>query len=171
VRSTGGNRLVSATPRARQGIANQVGAKCSLTTEVGHKEVSSGAQFRGVLRDLTKLEMRHSAVDTDIAHAIEKFTALAIAAPGAEQFSDPLTLFPLSEAATLIVEHLLNQRGMRWELFRTEVGKGQITNQASSGRVLGELCYRKCEMLITNDLCLSVGVFEPVPLTNPLTAV
>lgn len=28
---------------------------------------------------------------------------------------------------------------MRWELFRTKVGKGQITNQVGSGRVLGEL--------------------------------
>ena len=113
-----------------------------MTTKVGHKEVSSGAQFHGMLRDLTKLEMRHPTIDTDIAHAVEKFTALAIAAPGAEQFPDPVTLFPLPEAARLIVEHLLNQRGMRGELFRTEVGKGQITNQASSGRVLGELCQR-----------------------------
>jgi hypothetical protein len=55
-----------------------------------------------MLGNLTQLEMRHSAIDPDVADTIKKSSLFAIPTPGAEQFADTITLFSLSGAATRV---------------------------------------------------------------------
>jgi hypothetical protein len=52
-----------------------------LAAIVCHKKIGSGTHLRRMLRDLAKFEMRHLAVDANIADTIEQFPLFALPAP------------------------------------------------------------------------------------------
>src|ERR1700736_1674041 len=88
--------------------------------------------------------MRNPAVNANIADAVEQFSLLAFATPGAQKFSYPVALFSLLYSSIVIVKKLFNQRAVSRKLLRTKISKSQITNQISRRGTLCERGYLLC---------------------------
>jgi hypothetical protein len=66
-----------------------------LPAVIRDEKVRSRAHLGRVLWYLTQFEMRNPAVNANIADAVEQFSLLAFATPGAQKFSYPVALFSL----------------------------------------------------------------------------
>src|SRR5271166_491736 len=100
-----------------------------LSPVVCHQKVGCSPHLGRVLRNLAQLEMRNSAVNSDVADTIEKFPFFAISTPRAEKLADAIALFSFPRSATRVVQQLFDQCTVRRESLRTKIGKSQIPDQ------------------------------------------
>ena len=109
-----------------------------LSPVIRHQEIRSGAHLGGVLGNLSKLEMRNSPIDADIAHAIKESSLFAIPAPGSKQLANSIAFLSFPCPAARVEQELLDQGTMGRKLFRAKISKGKVTDKVSRGGIFHE---------------------------------